>query len=289
MRKNQKGFGLIEGLLIIIVLGLIGLAGWFILNKGQIINGGEAYRTEHYALGLSRDADNFSGKYGLTVDFNDSWDPDSACGDVYEDFKASVITSDQRDDSATISITQNKKPYDEKSRQEKSDNKSSELTSCTLQARFPYETSHVFDKAWLENSHPTKTLTIQGKKYTLKLDKDNYKLTLSDGNTTLVSSYIPDGIGAINSYTGCHSLIKLNAFAKEHGLELAQNKYPDLEKKLKDMKATSDHGSDSIFLLVIANDFLVDLLKKAPRGDCQVWVENNWIWINQDPYQITVE
>jgi hypothetical protein len=35
MKNNQKGFGVVEALVIVLILGLVGFGGWFIWNKNQ--------------------------------------------------------------------------------------------------------------------------------------------------------------------------------------------------------------------------------------------------------------
>ena len=47
MKNNQKGFSAVEGLLILVIVGLMGLVGWFVYNSGNDSKGtGNAYPTD---------------------------------------------------------------------------------------------------------------------------------------------------------------------------------------------------------------------------------------------------
>jgi len=46
MNNNQRGFGIVEGLLIIVVVGLIGLAGWVFVQRQDDKNNSPGQLTE---------------------------------------------------------------------------------------------------------------------------------------------------------------------------------------------------------------------------------------------------
>lgn len=278
MRKNQKGFSAVEALLVLVIIGLLGLVGWYVYSNRQTSkmaagNGNSqkslAYKSEHYSLNLSRSVNNdFVGSYSLVVSFNDSFDPDAQCPVVQNDFKSSIVASDVKDNSAVLTITQNKKPY----------KKSSEMSggACPAVVVPAHEDKYSFDKAWLENTSPAKTLTIQGKKYTLQSDKQTYKLTLTNGSKSSTAAYIPDGIGALYTYPACKTLDELETYAKDNDIELAEAKYPGIEQKLQELGG-SEHNTNQYnqSLLVITNDFLKNLLKQKGTGTtCKVWASN---------------
>jgi competence protein ComGC len=280
MRKNQQGFSALEVVLLLMLVFVLVLVGWRVYDK-QTTNkiaiddtgqSGQQYKSKNYTLSLSRTEDNdLRSTYSLNINFNDSFDPQASCPAVQAGFADTISATNVTDKGASITITQNEKPYSLKS--------NSRYTAMCPDVVVPLHLDqYTFDNNWLENSHPTKTLTIQGKKYSLQLDKNDYKLTLTGGNVSSIASFIPDGLGGLYVRpVQCMTADALKSYAASNGMELAETKYPGINQKMEELIGPQTYNNPyDQNLLVIGNDYFKNLLKQTGENiPCQVWASAN--------------
>jgi hypothetical protein len=250
MNKNQNGFTLVEIILVIIFMALIGFTGWYVLNPTGNRSGN--FISKHFSLSIETSQPN----YQLVTYFDDSIEPSSKCQSLQDGFVGSIIEKSIKDDGARLAITQNKKPYAPK---KQATEDSVGPGYCGDSAEGTYKASYTLKNDWLENGPSKKQLIIQNKEYDLNLDKKSFILTLSHGSQSSSAVKIPNEIGSIDftyTYPNCISRDELKAFAGNHGIQLAESKYPGLDDSLWHFQLSKTHGDPHVrnYILVIKNN-----------------------------------
>ena len=229
-----------------------------------------AYQSQRYNIGLERRTnEKLEVDYYLNVQFTDSFAPKSQCLTIQPGFKGTITVRENTPEGMQINLTQNKKPY---IGQPVTD----ERAPCPAVAMLPVAQTYKLNKAWLENSNPTKKVMIQNVEYTLVLDKSSYSLQLTGSGAKIAVAYIPDTIAALYTYPNkACSVDSVREFASSQNIQLAEAVYPELSSKLANqgfrLNATNQNS-----ILVIINDAVKKLQGRQADGQpCQVFVSTD--------------
>lgn len=274
IRDRSSGFISVAYLLIIVLaLGLIGLAAWRISLRAAQKPGDLSYKSKNFGLDLSVDADsNFDQQAYLTVYFDDSIKSDPC--PVSVGISGHVNTS-YTGRTVKLSITQGSPPA-------KPDTSEPVGVACPQDIVPAYSIKVRLDRGWLTGG-AAHTVIANGQSYGLAYDKQNYTLKLQkpDARAQTVV-YPPDKVVFLFShedsdYRTCMSKSELRDYAKQHDLALVSDRYPGFESAFHQLQPgvlTSSYYSP--LLLVVANDGLKSVvqaeLHQKPDGQCHLWV-----------------
>ncbi len=76
MKKNQKGFGALEGILILVIVGLVGFVGWYIWdanNKSNEIIGTTSQPANSADSKMSKSTQTYTDPTGFTLKYPADW------------------------------------------------------------------------------------------------------------------------------------------------------------------------------------------------------------------------
>jgi prepilin-type N-terminal cleavage/methylation domain-containing protein len=274
MRKNQKGFGLIEILIALVLVVVVGGGAWYIWSRRQTGTGGHSAVTQfagrEYRVYLDAATDDRLINYyklGVNITLENSnagaVDPGSGgpgpCQEVVEDY---AVDKSYKGNTVLVKIVNYKRIENPKGIPD-NDPKCKELDSRGVR-------TFDLDKRWLYKSGK-KTVKVEGlddSKFTLSAK--NFKLTLTKADKTLSTlAFYPDNVAVLSAAgVDCPANSKelLTSRAKEKRLPLADPRYPGLDSLYRRPQRE---------LHVILNrliDIDVRRLSRDLDGDCAISV-----------------
>ena len=270
VEHSKRKFLLPLMLAVIVILAIVGVFIFKGSHTTPKLDGSTkaSYLSENYTISIVDNNDYaLNNPYGLGVSFNDSWNPKPTCPSKQPGFAGKITVTNMTESGASFTITQNKKPY--------TLTPNNHLPLCgTGTAVVPTDsTQYTFSNAWLENGPAFKTLTIQGKRYTLHVDKTNYKLTLTNGSIITGTTFFPENIGSLHSDPpNCMSVAQLQAYAQKNGMEIAEDRYPGLDQVLETVPGVTVVSPSDEQILVIINSSYIKLAQQTSQKEaCQIW------------------
>lgn len=247
MKHNQKGFAVVETLLILVIIGLLSGVGWYVYSKAETQGSvgvssdksdtqtSEELKNRDYTLFLDGSTDDSLINYyqmGLSVKMAEAYpgivDPggiigDLPCPELREDYE---IQEHYKDNVLTINIVNYEKVKNPKGLTE-NDPSCKKLSNSGRKEKFD------IDKKWLQ-SEGVKTIKIKGlDRQNYQLDTDNRRLTLKR-NTDVVGQipFYPDKVAVMIAWgDDCSSDSKQTILKYVHSLNLeeADKKYSGLD------------------------------------------------------------
>jgi len=243
VKKNQKGFSLLETVFcLVIILAISGVALYIYHSKS-------GYQVKDITLALDSSVDNNQYSTSLSIVFGDSAYSTGCSSERVAGFIGKTQLSYSGSSTASIKISQNMKPNKSQSKQ------SSTVVDCPQDlsgAPDPVSKTLNFDEHWVESMPHIKNIFINGRHWTLTLDNKAYTLTLAgpDGQSTVVSR-LPLDVKELTAANSCNTLGRLTSFANANHIELAEQKYPGITEEAQKYDQYMNGSKSNIELLII--------------------------------------
>lgn len=263
MLKNQKGFShVIVPVCLLVILIIVGVFAWSRISRTSVNNSRGMYSAENYNLSFEgKSDDNYRYQYSFDVFYDDSFDQKSECPARLDSFRGKVNVEYQSESKAKVEVLQNVKPYQKQ--------EGGILGGACPDVVIPPATETLrFDKKWIESGSTDKTVLVNDKTYSLLLNKQDRTISFSGEGYKRTQPFLPDGLAQLYAYPmyqNCMSIAQIQAYAQEHSIVTADNKYPGLTSDVKaipNLKLEAPDGSENV-LLVIADDYVKQLVEKT--------------------------